>query len=185
LCSPDTPASAKRSLSSAPADAEDDLPSDELELLVVTIGPQSFGIPADAARAVAGATRLVPVTGAQPTIAGMLLLEDRSIAAIDGHALLGLPRFQAPEQAKPVAIGRPDSPTALLVDAVDPYRLRCLRREIGCLPPALATLWRGIAVGLVRGGSELIVIVDPERITRAANYPIAPTLSAEAASDAA
>lgn len=184
--SPDMPAVAQPSLSPASADAETDeaadIPSDELDLLILTIGPQSFGIPAGAAQAVTGTTMLVPAAGAPRAIAGLLTVEDRAMTAIDGRALLGLPRFQAPERAGSVAIEHRDGPIALLVDEVDSYQLRCLQRQIGPLPHALAALWHGIAVGLVRAGDDLIVVLDPERIARAASQP---TVSARSTADAA
>jgi chemotaxis signal transduction protein len=183
LASSDRSDEAEPPLPLAPAEIEaddaDDVPSDELELLILTIGPQLFGIPADAAHAVAGASRLVAVAGALPGMAGMPIAEDQAMTAIDGRALLGLPGFPVPAQAKSAGIGGCwDGTFALVVDAVDPYRLRCLRREIRVLPPALVTLWDGIAVGLVRAADDLIVVLDPARLARAASQPLVPALSA-------
>lgn len=134
-----------------------------VEFVTLLIDEQLFGLPILRVQDVFIPDRLTRVPLAGPEIAGVLNLRGRIVTAIDMRRRLGLPARS--DAAPPMAIGVElnGESYGLLVDSVgEVLKLDDTRREPN--PVNLVPHLARVAAGVHRLDSELLVILDVDRV---------------------
>jgi purine-binding chemotaxis protein CheW len=137
-----------------------------MQVLCVTLGGQSFGVPIAAIQDVLRGLDLAPVPTAPPHIAGICNLRGRIVTAVCLHRrMYGTPRA-GPPRAMNVVVDSGGELYALVVDAVGDV-LTLAPGEVEPPPLTLAPAWAALCTGVYKGGDGLMVVLDPERVIHA------------------
>ena len=129
-------------------------------LLLVRFAGRRVALPADAVEAVIEVETIVPAPRAAPHVVGLAALRSRVLTVIDGQAALGGTRNADAREA--VVVASEGHPYVILLDAVED-----VIEADGPSEPVRAPLgggWDRVAIGLVGGGGELLLLVDPHAL---------------------
>ena len=133
------------------------------EYVTIKLESQLLGIPVLTVQDVLGAHKILRIPLAPPAVAGALNLRGRIVTAIDTRVCLGLPPCADASEAMSVVIDYDGELYSLLVDDVgdvlappdDGYEAN---------PANLAPPWRDICSGVYRLDSELLLLLDVQRL---------------------
>jgi chemotaxis signal transduction protein len=143
-----------RALAAPPAAAERGTLS---SILLLRVGGERYGIPAEAVQAVAALLRLSPLPHAPPEVAGLTARGGQILPVFHLRAVLGLSLAALPEYGRIVLLGEGREQLALVVDAVEGMKAV----DVSTLKPAPATL-SAPAFALVLGvDDEGVPLLDP------------------------
>jgi purine-binding chemotaxis protein CheW len=148
------------------------LSGDLTEYVTVTIGGQLFGLPINRVQDVFMPDRLTRVPLAPREIAGVLNLRGRIVTAIDMRCRLGLPPLE--ERKATMAVGtevRGES-FGLIIDQVGEV-MKLANASLEPNPVNLDPRWTRVSAGVHRLDSQLIVILDVDRVLELAADPLA------------
>lgn len=134
----------------------------ELDFVTARVAGQLFGIPVLAVRDVLGPQRLTSVPLAPPEIAGALNLRGRIVTAIDLRRRLGLDPADR-QKSMSVVVDHHGELYSLLIDEVGEV-LGAPASGFEQNPPTMEARWREASVGVFRLDSELLVILDVDRL---------------------
>lgn len=141
--------------------------SHAMQVLSVTLGGQSFGVPIAAIQDVLRGLDLAPVPTAPPHIAGICNLRGRIVTAVCLHQRMYAAPRPAPEPDAPhamnVVVDSGGELYALIVDAVGDV-LTLAPGEVEPPPLTLAPAWAALCTGVYKARESLMVILDPEKI---------------------
>jgi purine-binding chemotaxis protein CheW len=134
-----------------------------IEFVTLAIDGQLFGVPILRVQDVFIPERLTRVPLAGPEIAGVLNLRGRIVTAIDMRRRLGLPARSGASPAMAIGVELNGESYGLLVDSVgEVLKLDDARREAN--PVNLVPHLARVAAGVHRLDSELLVILDVDRV---------------------
>lgn len=132
-------------------------------MLTLTVAGQSCGVPVLAVRDVLGLQAITRIPLAPAEVAGSLNLRGRIVTAIDLRTRLGLPPRDAAEPAMSVVVEVGGELYSLLADGVGEV-LTLDASERAPSPPTLDEAWRGFSEGVHRRGTDLLVLLNVERL---------------------
>lgn len=133
--------------------------ADGTAFVTVRIAGQLFGMPIERVHDMFMVPELTPVPLSPPEIAGLLNLRGRVVTAIDLRQRLGLPVSDANGNRMAVGIDEGGDSYGLIVDGVG----EVMHLESGSrddLPVHLEPRWAGVAAGIYRLPSEILVVLD-------------------------
>lgn len=132
---------------------------DGTAFVTVRIAGQLFGMPIERVHDMFVVPELTRVPLSPPEVAGLLNLRGRVVTAIDLRQRLGLPPSEAPGRRMAVGIDDGGDSYGLIVDGVGEVRhLDPESRDD--LPVHLEPLWAGVAAGIHRLPSEILVVLN-------------------------
>ena len=131
--------------------------------VTMAVRDQLCGIPVLSVRDIIVTQAMTRIPLAPPEVAGSLNLRGRIVTAIDLRRRLNLPSRDNGEAGMSVVVERQGELYSLVVDAV---------REVIALdshhlepnPPTLAATWREFSAGIYRLQSDLLVVLNTERL---------------------
>ncbi|HEX3575613.1 MAG TPA: chemotaxis protein CheW [Rhodopila sp.] len=145
-----------------PVAAVADSPSDSM-FVVMTVRGQLCGIPVLSVRDIIVTQDMTRIPLAPPEIAGSMNLRGRIVTAIDLRRRLDLPAREPGLAGMSVVVDRQGELYSLVVDSVrEVIELSDHRLEPN--PPTLAAAWREFSSGIYRLQSELLVVLNTERV---------------------
>jgi purine-binding chemotaxis protein CheW len=133
------------------------------EYVTAMVGAQLFGLPIARVQDVFVPERLTRVPLAPPEVAGILSLRGRIVTVIDMRCRLGVPKSGGAPPALAVGIEYRGESYGLLIDDIgEVMKLRDSNLEAN--PVNLDARLRQLAAGVHRLDSQLLVILDIERV---------------------
>jgi purine-binding chemotaxis protein CheW len=146
--------------------------TDATEFVTVAIGDQLFGLPISRVQDVFVPDRLTRVPLAPPDIAGLLNLRGRIVTAIDMRARLGLGPRARGQEVMAIGIEVRGESYGLLVDSVGEV-VNLSTQAMEPKPANLESNLARVATGIHRLESQLLVVLDVDRVLDLRNAAIA------------
>jgi purine-binding chemotaxis protein CheW len=138
-------------------------PSISSTFVTMTVRGQLCGIPVLSVRDIIVTQAMTRVPLAPREIAGSLNLRGRIVTAVDLRRRLGLPERDASEPGMSVVVDQQGELYSLVVDTVREV-LELKEAQFEANPPTLAAGWRDYSAGIYRLKSELLVVLNVERV---------------------
>jgi len=133
------------------------------QLVTVLVDGQLFGIPVMLVEDVLGPQKITRIPLAPAEVDGALNLRGRIVTAIDLRTRLGLPKRPAGEASMSVVVEHDGEPYSFLIDSVgEVLSLPMDRLERN--PATLDPIWRDVSAGIYRLETDLLVMLDVERL---------------------
>jgi purine-binding chemotaxis protein CheW len=132
-------------------------------LVTMMVRDQLCGIPVLSVRDIIVTQVMTRIPLAPPEIAGSLNLRGRIVTAIDLRRRLGLPVRVVGQPSMSVVVERQGELYSLLVDSVREV-IELDSKLLEPNPPTLAAIWREFSAGIFRLQSELLVVLNTERL---------------------
>jgi purine-binding chemotaxis protein CheW len=142
------------------------------EYVTVMIGDQLFGLPISRVQDVFVPERLTRVPLAAPEVAGILNLRGRVVTAIDMRSRLDLGRRQDSQPLMAIGIESRAESYGLLVDSVGEV-MKLSNDDCEPKPANLDPRLARVAAGVYRLESQLMVVLDVDRILDLRNSAVA------------
>ncbi|MCF6199426.1 MAG: chemotaxis protein CheW [Hyphomicrobiaceae bacterium] len=133
------------------------------EFVTVIIADQLFGLPINRVSDVFMLTDMTVVPLSIPEIAGVLNLRGRIVTAIDMRQRLGLPPRDSDETAMAVGIEMNRENFGLVIDRIGDV-LHLPINDFDANPVNLDPRWKSVAQSIFMLESELLVILDVDRV---------------------
>jgi purine-binding chemotaxis protein CheW len=131
--------------------------------VTMTVCGQLCGIPVLSVRDIIVTQAMTRIPLAPREIAGSLNLRGRIVTAIDLRRRLGLPDRERGQLGMSVVVERQGELYSLVVDTVrEVLELDDAQFELN--PPTLAAAWREHSTGIYRLKSDLLVVLNTERV---------------------
>jgi purine-binding chemotaxis protein CheW len=137
-------------------------PSDSM-FVIMTVRGQLCGIPVLSVRDIIVTQDMTRIPLAPPEIAGSMNLRGRIVTAIDLRRRLNLPPREAGQAGMSVVVDRQGELYSLVVDSVREV-IEFSDHQLEPNPPTLAAAWREFSTGIYRLQSELLVVLNTERV---------------------
>src|ERR1700722_16879837 len=137
-------------------------PSDSM-FVIMTVCGQLCGIPVLSVRDIIVTQEMTRIPLAPPEVAGSMNLRGRIVTAIDLRRRLNLPPREAGQAGMSVVVDRQGELYSLVVDSVREV-IEFSDHQLEPNPPTLAAAWRGFSTGIYRLQSELLVVLNTERV---------------------
>ena len=134
-----------------------------VEYVTMTTGDRLFGLPIARVRDVFVPGRLTPVPLSPPEVAGILNLRGQIVTAIDMRLRLDLSQRTAGSPVIAIGIEQNRECYGLLVDALGEV-MRLKTSDCEPLPADLGGRLARVASGVYRLASELLVVLDVDRV---------------------
>ena len=131
--------------------------------VTMTVRGQLCGIPVLSVRDIIVTQAMTRIPIAPPEIAGSMNLRGRIVTAIDLRRRLNLPPRDGGQAGMSVVVERQGELYSLVVDAVREV-IEFEDRQMEPNPPTLAAAWREFSSGIYRLQSELLVVLNTERV---------------------
>ena len=142
------------------------------EFVTVIIDGQLFGLPISRVQDVFMLKDMTEVPLTIPEIAGVLNLRGRIVTAINMRHRLGLPPQAEGETSMAVGIERDRESFGLVIDRIGDV-LHLPINEFDANPVNLDPRWKSVASSIFMLKSELLVILDVDRVLDLGNREIA------------
>lgn len=133
------------------------------QYVTMRIQGQLLGIPVLQIDDVLRPREITPVPMSPPEIAGMLNLRGRVVTAVDLRQKLGLPEHEERDKSMHVVTTYQGDLYSFLIDEVGDV-LTLPAEEFESPPANLETHWKMIASGIYRLESELMVVLDVQKL---------------------
>jgi purine-binding chemotaxis protein CheW len=137
-------------------------PSDSM-FVIMTVRGQLCGIPVLSVRDIIVTQGMTRIPLAPPEVAGSMNLRGRIVTAIDLRRRLNLPPREPGQAGMSVVVDRQGELYSLVVDSVREV-IEFDDRQLEPNPPTLASAWREFSTGIYRLQSELLVVLNTERV---------------------
>jgi purine-binding chemotaxis protein CheW len=131
--------------------------------VTMTVRGQLCGIPVLSVRDIIVTQAMTRIPLAPPEIAGSMNLRGRIVTAIDLRRRLGLPSRDSGQPGMSVVVERQGELYSLVVDAVREV-IEFDEHQLEPNPPTLGAAWREFSTGIYRLQSELLVVLNTERV---------------------
>jgi purine-binding chemotaxis protein CheW len=131
--------------------------------VTMTVRDQLCGIPVLSVRDIIVTPAMTRIPLAPPEVAGSLNLRGRIVTAIDLRRRLNLPPRSDGLAGMSVVVERQGELYSLVVDSVREV-IEFDRHKLEPNPPTLAAAWREFSAGIYRLQSELLVVLNTERL---------------------
>lgn len=133
------------------------------DYVTVTVGEALFGLPIARVHDVFKPASVTPVPLAPPEVVGLLNLRGRVVTALCLRRRLGLAPSTSGESGMAVGLEQCGETFGLVVDDVGEV-LRPSRDTFEPVPPNLDARWRGLALGVHRLDTTLLVVLDVDAV---------------------
>lgn len=133
------------------------------DFVTVRLDGQLLGIPVLSVHDVLSAQKITPIPLAPASIAGVLNLRGRIVTAVDLRERLGLPKRDEGAQSMSVVVEHKSEPYSLLIDEVGEV-LSLPVENFERNPITLDPRWQEVSCGIYRLDSELLVVLDVDRL---------------------
>jgi purine-binding chemotaxis protein CheW len=133
------------------------------EFVTVTVAKQLFGIPVLTVQDILGPQRITRIPLAPAEVAGALNLRGRIVTAIDVRSRLHLAARAPGDEGMAVVVEHDQELYSLLVDSVGDV-LSLSEAKFEPNPSTLDSLWREVSLGIYRLKSELMMVLDVDRL---------------------
>lgn len=137
--------------------------SQNSDFVTVTVAGQLFGIPVLTVQDILGPQRITRIPLAPPEVAGALNLRGRIVTAIDVRSRLRLPARKAGDEGMAVVVEHDQELYSLLIDSVGDV-LSLAESKFERNPTTMDAVWREVSVGIYRLKSELMMVLDVDRL---------------------
>ncbi len=127
-----------------------------LDLLVLRVAGERYGLPPDAVREVAEIRRLTPLPHAPPQLLGLTSRDGAIVPVFDLRVVLGMSLSSLPEHGRIVVLGEERDSIAFAVEAIEGETLD--EGDVAAAPEALGPALRAAARGVTGAG---LVVLDP------------------------
>ena len=145
-------------------------PVDTVELVVLTVGPERYGVDAERVGEVRPLAELTPVPGAPPFWAGIVNVRGTLYPVLDLHRYLGLPRADGDDQARTVVLvsGAGLTVGLMVEDAagVRPVPAGAVGPPLGAASDAVNAAVRGVTEDLLAILDIEALLADPRLVVR-------------------
>ena len=131
--------------------------------VTMTVGGQLCGIAVTSVQDIIETRAMTRIPLASPEIIGSLNLRGRIVTAVDLRRCLRLPPRDEGQTRMSVVVEQQGELYSLVVDSVREV-MNCDDQRLEPNPPTLGTVWRNFSTGIYRLPSELLVILDTERV---------------------
>jgi purine-binding chemotaxis protein CheW len=138
-------------------------PDSHSMFVVMTVRGQLCGIPVLSVRDIIVTHGMTRIPLAPPEVAGSMNLRGRIVTAIDLRRRLNLPARESGQAGMSVVVDRQGELYSLVVDSVREV-IEFNDRQLEPNPPTLAAAWREFSSGIYRLQSELLVVLNTERV---------------------
>jgi purine-binding chemotaxis protein CheW len=156
-----------RALAGVPVAEE---PADTVELVVLTVGPERYGVDADQVREIRSLAELTPVPGTPPIWAGIVNVRGTLYPVLDLRRYLGLPGADAGDQArKVVLVSAGTLAVGLMVEdasEVRPVVADAVRPPLGGASEAVTATVRGVTDDLLAILDVDVLLADPRLVVK-------------------
>ena len=132
-------------------------------LVSIRLGSQTFGVPVMSAQDIIAQTAINVIPLAPAEVAGSLNLRGRIVTAIDMRHRLEMPARDPADPFMCVIVERSGELYALLVDDVGDV-LWLSSSSFEPTPVTLSASWRSVCSGLYRLDSQLLLVLDVEKV---------------------
>lgn len=133
------------------------------EFVTVRLSGQLLGIPVLAVQDVLSPQQITRIPLAPPWVAGVLNLRGRIVTAIDLRHRLGLPDRRDEGKDMSVVVENRGEPYSLQIDSIGDV-LDLSNETMEKNPVTLDQRWREVSRGIYRLESELLAILDVEKL---------------------
>jgi purine-binding chemotaxis protein CheW len=131
--------------------------------VTMTVRGQLCGIPVLSVRDIIVTQSMTRIPLAPPEIAGSMNLRGRIVTAIDLRRRLNLPAREKGQAGMSVVVERQGELYSLVVDSVREV-VEFDDSQMEPNPPTLSAGWREFSTGIYRLQSELLVVLNAERV---------------------
>jgi purine-binding chemotaxis protein CheW len=145
------------------AAAETAAPPSASMFVTMTVGGQLCGIPVLNVRDIIVTPEMTRIPLAPPEIAGSMNLRGRIVTGIDLRRRLKLPPQAAGEKGMSVVVEHQGELYSVVVDTVREVA-EFDDRQLEPNPPTMEATWREISCGIYRLHSELLLVLDKQRL---------------------
>jgi purine-binding chemotaxis protein CheW len=135
------------------------------EFVTFRVHDQWLGIPVRTVQEVLTAQQIAKVPLSGTAVAGFLNLRGQIVTALDLRVILEFPLRLAEAEFMNVVVRHDDELFAFMVDEVGDV-VTVAGSSIDLPPATLGNRWRTFCAGIVRGESELLVIVNVNELLR-------------------
>lgn len=142
--------------------------NDTLEFVTFRIANQLFGVHVLKVQDILRPEDIAFVPLAPPEVKGSINLRGRIVTVIDVRVRLGLAENENLENNMGVTVEQKNELYTLLVDEIGEV-LELNRKDIEPIPSTLDQVWREFAVELYKLETELMVVLDIDKLLRADN----------------
>ena len=142
--------------------------NDTLEFVTFRIADQLFGVHVLKVQDILRPEDIAFVPLAPPEVKGSINLRGRIVTVIDVRVRLGLPENENQENNMGVTVEQKNELYTLLVDEIGEV-LELKRKDSEQIPSTLDQVWREFAVELYKLETELMVVLDIDKLLRADN----------------
>lgn len=139
--------------------------SDEVKLLIVHIGSYYFGAPIEKIQDVIQRSPTTPVPLAPDNIIGLLNLRGHIVTEIDVAHTLGIdaPGLSRSSEGYSIVIDHGGEMYSLVFEGIGDV-IDVERDHIEKIPDTVSRSWLELTEGVIRMGSQLVVILDFDRL---------------------
>ncbi len=142
--------------------------NDTLEFVTFRIANQLFGVHVLKVQDILRPEDIAFVPLAPPEVKGSINLRGRIVTVIDVRVRLGLPENENQENHMGVTVEQKNELYTLLVDEIGEV-LELNLKDKEAIPSTLDQVWREFAVDLYKLETELMVVLDIDKLLRAEN----------------
>ena len=134
-----------------------------MQLVSFRLGDETFGVEITKVREIILMCEITQVPQSPPYVKGLINLRSTVIPVVDLRSLFGLSETKLDSESRIMVMQVGVRTIGIIVDAVDEV-LRISRKDIAPPPPTVAGLGQDYLTGLVRLESELLILLDIERV---------------------
>lgn len=128
-----------------------------LDVLVLRVAGERYGLPPDAVREVAEVRKLTPLPHAPPQLLGLTSRNGSIVPVFDLRVVLGMSLSSLPEHGRVVLLGEDRDAIAFAVEAIEGTAL-IAEGELAGSPDSIGPSLRAAARGVTASG---LVVLDP------------------------
>ena len=134
-----------------------------MQLVSFRLADETFGVEITKVREIILMCEITHVPQSPPYVKGLINLRSTVIPVVDLRSLFGLSETELDSASRIMVMQVGSRTIGIIVDAVDEV-LRISRKYIAAPPPTVAGLGQDYLTGLVRLESELLILLDIERV---------------------
>jgi purine-binding chemotaxis protein CheW len=134
-----------------------------MQLVSFRLGDETFGVEITKVREIILMCEITQVPQSPPYVKGLINLRSTVIPVVDLRSLFGLSETKLDSESRIMVMQVGVRTIGIIVDAVDEV-LRISKKDIAPPPPTVAGLGQDYLTGLVRLESELLILLDIERV---------------------
>lgn len=137
----------------------------EQQLVVFTLGQESYGVEITTVREIITMQKITPIPEAPSFVEGMINLRGRVVPVIDLKKRLGLPAAKAGQETRIMVVDMGSTTIGCIVDVVK--EVLTISTELVEPPEAAVGIQAEFLEGIAKVGDALVILVDLRRVLSA------------------